>query len=84
MTNYKRLEKGDHGTLWALLADGTYQEARFCFNYYCGDEPASCNKVFIISDNDHLPNKYKELCSSCITAAEDAAQLIRDIFYNSK
>ena len=34
MTQYKRLEKGSNGTLWALLADGTYQEARFCFNYF--------------------------------------------------
>jgi hypothetical protein len=83
MTKYKRLEKGSHGTLWALLADGTYQEARLCFNYTCGTEPAACGKVFIVSDNDELPNAYKEFCSSCVTAAQSAAQLLNNI-YNSK
>jgi hypothetical protein len=83
MTQYKRLEKGSNGTLWALLADGTYQEARLCFNYYCGTETAACNKVFIIADNDQLPNAYKEFCSSCAAAAKLAAQQLNNI-YNSK
>jgi hypothetical protein len=83
MTTYKRLEKGSNGTLWALLADGTYQEARFCFNYFCGSEPAGCNKVFIVSDNDHLPPAHKEFCSFCATAAQLAAQQLNNIYNSS-
>jgi hypothetical protein len=79
MTKYKKLEKGDHGTLWALMHDNTYQEARLCFQYWAGEVKNNCLKVFIVADNSNLPNAYKELCVPCQELRKAEIETLRRI-----